>query len=119
MCGESLNVAECEFDLAHLKTGLVLFHLKYFRFDVSASRKNLCTFFFLPAKPELNCCWWQVRATEIIAEEEIEQIWHDLVGSVSASLSVKSLSGQKTGVKHWRAPLYDIEVGYSVRHTRL
>ncbi|KAG0610929.1 hypothetical protein M758_7G102300 [Ceratodon purpureus] len=51
----------------------------------------------------------QVHAIEIIAEEEIEESWHDLVGSVSASLSVKSLSGQKTGVKHWRAPLYDLE----------
>lgn len=64
-----------------------------------------------------NCGCWQVGATEIIAEEETEQMWYDLVGSVSASLSVKSLSGQKTGVKHWRAPLYDLEVCWSVRPT--
>ncbi|KAG0573379.1 hypothetical protein KC19_VG173400 [Ceratodon purpureus] len=51
----------------------------------------------------------QVHTMEIIAEEEIEEIWHDLLGSVSASLSVKSLSGPKTGVKYWRAPLYDLE----------
>jgi pimeloyl-ACP methyl ester carboxylesterase len=51
----------------------------------------------------------EIGATEIIAEEETEQVWYDLVGSVSASLSVKSLSGQKTGVKQWRAPLYDLK----------
>ncbi|XP_024379192.1 uncharacterized protein [Physcomitrium patens] len=51
----------------------------------------------------------EVGASTIIAEEEVEEIWHDLVASVSASLSVKSLSGQKTEVKQWNASLYDVE----------
>lgn len=36
------------------------------------------------------------------------------MGSVSASLSVESLTGHVTRLKHWRAPLYDLEVSVSL-----
>ncbi len=58
-----------------------------------------------------NCCpGWQTGAASIIAEEEIEDRWCNIVVSVSTALAVQTPPYHMTRLQQWRASLYNTEV---------